>query len=701
MVSQNSESMGLFLFGDPMPPFDAAMARRHKKDLSPKQVRQWVAVAQSMYDRCMADGGSTGPCEATAIRGANGVTGEPRGNLRHLTVHVALTAPPQHMTVNNIDYLTAPCVMLVAGVLNGGLIGEAELVPQDWNGVPVTIGHPTDATTGNAISARAPQVLANSGVGHVYHVRLGQGTRGTESVASLVGELWLDVARMQSMGGEAQQALTKLEAEEPLEVSTGFFSYAVAGQGSYLGTPYSEQHFDLRPDHLALLPNQVGACSWTDGCGSPRLHSACDCGGTCPTCQETMPMDDPSPTRLQALWTMLARFFHEDPLITHVLSSARRPSYSGTESTAWSAPSLGEAIKALGGTSEQQTANVADLPASLKRQVAALSLLGDPAADNARDLLFFPVVNPRTGKLNEGALRAVISGRGSQANIPEAAKTSAQNMARRLLNSAFDAGLETQQAPPEDEPDTPTETTPARCPECHSFLPEAEPGEEVECPNCGAKTTMPSAAAQQQTTTMADVRHAGDDPADTETDTRTTLAIHEEASMPTAIIKHRVDALITNERTRWTEQDRHLLESQDEAFLIRLEQQPLAPVKTGPPTTIQEAIATLPGNLQESMQAMADEYDQRKTAAIQVLVATKRCPFAEDELMAMTAQRVEDLVVMAGAAVPLRPGVQAVKDYSGRGGPARREVPDEEQVPLPPKTFALVVEHQRKLGLIQ
>jgi len=678
-----------------MPPFDAAMARKHKKNLSDKQVRQWVAVAQSMYDRCMADGGSAGPCEARAIRAANGVTGTPRGNLRHLTVHVALTAPPQHMTLNNLDYLTAPCVMLVAGVLNGGLIGEAELVPQDWNACPVTIGHPTDATTGNAISARAPQVLASSGVGHVYHVRLGQGTRGSAPVASLVGELWLDVARMQGMGGEAQQALTMLEAQEALEVSTAFFSTAVAGQGSYLGTPYGEQHFDLRPDHLALLPNAVGACNWADGCGSPRLHTACECGGTCPTCQETMPMDapssrpeTPSPTRLQALWTMLARFFHEDPLITNVLSSARRPSYSGTESTAWSAPSLGEAIKALGGTSEQQTAHVADLPASLKRQVAALSLLGDPAADNARDLLFFPVVNPRTGKLNEGALRAVISGRGSQANIPEAAKTSAQNMARRLLNSAFDAGLETQQTTPEDEPETPTDTTPARCPACNSFLPDAEPGEDVECPHCG------------HVMTMADVRHAGDDPAAPATATRPPPATPEEDPMPTPIIKHRVDALITNERTRWTEQDRHLLESQDEAFLIRLEQQPLAPVHIGPPTTIQEAIATLPGNLQEPMQAMADEYDQRKTAAIQVLVATKRCPFAEDELMAMTAQRVEDLVVMAGAAVPLRPGVQAVKDYSGRGGPARREVPEEEQVPLPPKTFALVVEQQRKLGLI-
>jgi len=673
-----------------MPPFDAAMAKRHKLGLSPKQVRQWVAVAQSMYDRCMADGGSAGPCEATAIRGANGVTGEPRGNLRHLTVNVALTAPPQHMTLNNLDYLTAPCVMLVAGVLNGGLIGEAELVPQDWNACPVTIGHPTDATTGNAISARAPQVLATSGVGHVYHVRLGQGTRGTAPVASLVGELWLDVARMQAMGGEAQQALTMLEAQEQLEVSTGFFSYAVAGQGSYLGTPYSEQHFDLRPDHLALLPNAIGACNWADGCGSPRLHTACDCGGTCAACQETLPMVDPSPTRLQALWTMLARFFHEDPLITNVLSSARRPSYSGTESTAWSAPSLADAIKALGGDSTMQAANVADLPASMKRKVAALSLLGDPAADNARDLLFFPVVNPRTGKLNEGALRAVISGRGSQANIPEAAKTSAQNMARRLLNSAFDAGLETQQTAPEDEPeDTPTDTTPARCPECNSFLPDAEPGEDVECPNCG------------HVTTMADVRPTA---AAITTDTQTTPETQEEDSMPTESVKRRVDALIANERTGWKETDREHLEAMDEFMLLRLEQQPqTAPTRKA--QTAEELITEMYAepSVQQTVRAMYKDYQTRKTRAIEVLLALPKRPqsLTEERMQAMEADDLEEYILMAGADVPLRPGVPGVRDYSGRGGPARREVPEDEQVPPIPKTFSLVVEHQRKLGLIQ
>src|SRR5215471_2449499 len=219
----------------------------------------------------MADGGSAGPCEARAIRAANGVTGTPRGNLRHLTVHVALTAPPQHMTLNNLDYLTAPCVMLVAGVLNGGLIAEEELVPNDWNGVPITISHPSDAV-GNAISARAPQVLASSGVGHVYHVRLGSGTRGSQQVASLVGELWLDTARMQAMGGEALEALTMLEQETPLEVSTGFYSTSIAARGSFLGTPYVERHMALKPDHLALLPNAIGACSWDNGgCGAPRL----------------------------------------------------------------------------------------------------------------------------------------------------------------------------------------------------------------------------------------------------------------------------------------------------------------------------------------------------------------------------------------------------------------------------------------------
>jgi hypothetical protein len=436
---------------------------------------------------------------------------------------------------------------------------------------------------------------------------------------------------------------------------------------------------------------------------------------------------------------MLADFFHTPPAapITNILQAARRPTFSGTESTAWSSPTLADAIKGLGGSADLQTTDVASLPAAMKRKVAALSLLGDPAADNARDLLFFPVVNPRTGKLNEGALRAVISGRGSQANIPEKAKASAQDAARRLLNSQFGAELDTNQA---------------QCPDCGSFLPagsDTAAGDEVECPQCGKMVVMQTDVDLRQALYGALAREMGEavdqdvyhtpvqiqdlnipaqtftyrigerlmqrhwktdttglltldgDPQDVQSDTRyIPCPVTEEHTMPTDVVTQRVQALIANERTHWTELDRHWMEKLDEAALIRMEQAPLLPAARRQPETVQEAIATLPPHLQESMQAMSDEYDQRKTAAIQVLIATKRCPFAEEELQAMTAQRVEDLVTMAGASVPLRPGVQVVKDYSGRGAPVVRDIPEDEQVPEPPRTFARVVELQKAKGVI-
>lgn len=164
----------------------------------------------------------------------------------------------------------------------------------------------------------------------------------------------------------------------------------------------------------------------------------------------------------------------------------------------------------------------------------------------------------------------------------------------------------------------------------------------------------------------------------------------------TAVIKRRVDALIANARSKWTEDDRHMLEGQDEAFLIRLEQQPLdAP--TRPVETVQEAIATLPPHLHEPMAAMAQEYEQRKSAAMAILTANKQNPFSQEELQAMTAQRLEQLVAMSGVQVPVK---QAGTSYAGQGLPYVRQVPEEEMPPAPPDTFALVVERQRKLGLL-
>ena len=137
-----------------------------------------------------------------------------------------------------------------------------------------------------------------------------------------------------------------------------------------------------------------------------------------------------------------------DNLIVKVRNSARTPSYDGTETTSWSAPSFEKCVagyKKHTGDSETYS-SVADLPGKAKTWIASKSLLGDAKAETFSELLFFPVVNPSTNKLNENALRAVIGGRGSQAKISSGAKNSAQTKARSLLQSKFDMGKDEEKS---------------------------------------------------------------------------------------------------------------------------------------------------------------------------------------------------------------------------------------------------------------
>lgn len=131
-------------------------------------------------------------------------------------------------------------------------------------------------------------------------------------------------------------------------------------------------------------------------------------------------------------------------MVHNILSKARKPKYDGTESTSWQSvkKTLQAFIAAYNsneGTDIDAGAPVNELPQAAKTWIAGNSLLGDPSAETVEDLIFFPVVNPTTGALNAGALRAVLSGRGASADIPDAAKESAQAQARSLLESEFDA----------------------------------------------------------------------------------------------------------------------------------------------------------------------------------------------------------------------------------------------------------------------
>lgn len=185
--------------------------------------------------------------------------------LRHLeTVIVNLAAASaRRVTRNGRQYFVAPLVLIVPGVLNGSqgpLYYPPEEIAADpsiWNGMPLTIYHPTDQF-GNPTSARDGSLLDRE-VGRVLNARVDKRGR-------LVAEGWFDVEATRRVD---PRVLSSLEAGSPIELSTGLFTRNdTAPPGSaFNGRSYSHVARAYRPDHVAVLPDQVGACSRTDGCG--------------------------------------------------------------------------------------------------------------------------------------------------------------------------------------------------------------------------------------------------------------------------------------------------------------------------------------------------------------------------------------------------------------------------------------------------
>jgi len=159
-------------------------------------------------------------------------------------------------------HTVVPAVLAVAGVLNGALVTAEELgkFPDSWNGRPIPILHPEQ--NGEAISANYPDVLERV-VGTVLNARM-DGDR-------LRAELWLDETQFDALGETA--LLSAMSEGQMLEVSTGYYADTLVQSGTFNGKPYRVKHENIRPDHLALLPGQTGACSIADGCGAPRVNA--------------------------------------------------------------------------------------------------------------------------------------------------------------------------------------------------------------------------------------------------------------------------------------------------------------------------------------------------------------------------------------------------------------------------------------------
>jgi hypothetical protein len=227
---------------------------RHKRGLTDTQKRQWVRIANAALRKCQSNGG--GNCDATAIRQANGAV---RTNLKSIfTINKEYTA--RREVYNNRTHIVLPVTMMVEGVHSGSHgplyhpAKELGAAVDAWEGVPVTIDHPESG--GEFVSVTLPGIEQQYSVGRVFSAHMEDDR--------LRAEIWVDEARLTQ---KSPEALRSINRGEMIEVSVGVFSEDEQLAGEYNGETYNAISRNHRPDHLALLPRGVGACSVDDGCG--------------------------------------------------------------------------------------------------------------------------------------------------------------------------------------------------------------------------------------------------------------------------------------------------------------------------------------------------------------------------------------------------------------------------------------------------
>lgn len=165
-------------------------------------------------------------------------------------------------TIDDIEYYIAPCVALVPGVRNGSLIEIDTLskTVEQWNNTPLMLNHPKDIN-GNYILADAKEAKKFD-IGVFKYPKIEDNR--------LKGECWVDVEKCAKLP-QGDTLLGLIENGSPIECSIGFLAIFTEKIGNFNGVEYNEVIDYIAPDHLALLPNDRGACSWDDGCGFGRI----------------------------------------------------------------------------------------------------------------------------------------------------------------------------------------------------------------------------------------------------------------------------------------------------------------------------------------------------------------------------------------------------------------------------------------------
>ena len=247
-------------------PWTVGDVEKHKKGLTDAQKAQWVAVANSVLAKCVSNGGSDATCAPSAIRQANGVVGH---SMNYAVFNKKQKVNPVRTVQHQgAPHLVVPVSMMVEGVHNGShgpmfhSIAELGRFPDSWNGMPVVIDHPE--INGVNVSANQPEIIEQQKIGSIYNTHV--------DGARLMAEMWIHEEKLRQL---SSTVLAALQAGETLEVSLGVFTEEDETPGTWNGETYETIARNHRPDHLALLPGGVGACSVADGCGTCVNKATC------------------------------------------------------------------------------------------------------------------------------------------------------------------------------------------------------------------------------------------------------------------------------------------------------------------------------------------------------------------------------------------------------------------------------------------
>jgi hypothetical protein len=179
---------------------------------------------------------------------------------------VTNSVAPSQVTETDDAYVIEDVPFVRPMELDGGYVPEESIANTigDWDGVPVTLRHPRDDRGEPVAANRKPETHIGVGERPYYDGQVGR-----------FGRVVIQKRRLETVDG-AQAVANALDAGKEIDVSSQYAATDLPA-GEYDGAMRENVEAITRPDSLAILPNQRGVCSLSDGCGiNPQLAANAD-----------------------------------------------------------------------------------------------------------------------------------------------------------------------------------------------------------------------------------------------------------------------------------------------------------------------------------------------------------------------------------------------------------------------------------------